>query len=874
MDFVSGPLGSVVIKLGKLLKEEYKIQTDLRNKIMRLSRDLESMHAVLRKVADVPPEQVDEPVKLWARDVRELSYNVEDILDTFFLVNFDGREACDPNKFKRAAKKIGKLFSKSKARHQIARMIESINKQADLVAERHRRYRAEDIVSKPAATSTNDDPRFAAMHKDVTQLVGIDKPRDELVSRLSLKGGKESKLKMKMVSVLGAGGLGKTTLAKAVYEKHKGDFQCAAFVSVGQKPDLQKVFRDILIALGKKAYRNLNIEIADKNQLVYQLQNYLGSKSAKGRYTDNQLDKVSDKVLKKCDGIPLAIITMASLLKKKPKEIWLEVCDSIGFRDTVKILSLSYYDLPYHLKTCLLYLSAFPEDYVIEKISLIWKWVAEGFVEKDRRTGFFEVAEGYFNELIDRSLIQAVRSEENGIVYGCRVHDMVLDLLRIISQEENFVTISNNDEGMSSSSSTVRRLANENRTLELSEHHMDLGHLRSLIASSCNCNELYLPSFKLLRVLALENCKLLTGSIPLEHLKSLVHLRYLGLRETDISNLPEEIGTLKFLQALDLTNTSVEELPSSVGLLSQLVCLRAQDAMVPNGVIEKLTSLEELHIRGGIEFLTGLHKLSELRVLKANIYNCVGVQQISVFTNSISKLHKMQHLDLRGIYDLPEMWEKGVLSPHLRHFILPSSQRLTILPACISHSDLPNLTHLELKVYPIEGWHMKILGELPELCHLKLNTEATARNVATVTIDSTGADYFFKKLRYCMLRCSMVQFCVNEDSSVSFTMWNGLVDVAFDSKTRDRVAPAVMLMPNLVEILFYLRVQHMIDRSCSCDNLGLEYLPSLQKVRVLFMTEGTDPDGRKKVKDALKNAMEVHPNKPTVDFSYFSTRLR
>ncbi|GJN41430.1 hypothetical protein PR202_gn00803 [Eleusine coracana subsp. coracana] len=510
------------------------------------------MHAALRKVANLPPEELDETVKLWARDIRELSYNVEDILDTFFLVNFDSCGSHNPNKFKRAAKKICKLFSKSKARHQIARMIESINEQADLVAERHRRYRAEDIVSKPAATSTNDDLRFAAMHKDVTQLVGIDKPREELVSRLSLQGDNESKLKMKMVSVLGAGGLGKTTLAKAVYEKHKGDFQCAAFVSVGQKPDLQKVFRDILIALGKKAYRNLNIEIADKNQLIYQLQNYLGSKryfiliddvwetasweiirlafiksgsgsrlitttrklevaeevgeiyelaplppekskmlfymsifSAKGRYIDNQLDKVSDKILKKCDGIPLAVITMASLLKKKPKEIWLEVCDSIGFRDTVKILSLSYYDLPPHLKTCLLYLSAFPEDYVIEKISLIWKWVAEGFVEKGRRTGFFEVGEGYFNELIDRSLIQAVRSEENGIVYGCRVHDMVLDLLRIISQEENFVTISNNDEGMSSSSSTARRRSTRSfrpcmAELDGEQEHRELRRARRL----------------------------------------------------------------------------------------------------------------------------------------------------------------------------------------------------------------------------------------------------------------------------------------------------------------------------------------------------------------------------------------------------------
>ncbi|KAK3120733.1 hypothetical protein QOZ80_9AG0693000 [Eleusine coracana subsp. coracana] len=163
-------------------------------------------------------------------------------------------------------------------------------------------------------------------------------------------------------------------------------------------------------------------------------------------------------------------------------------------------------------------------------------------------------------------------------------------------------------------------------------------------------------------------------------------------------------------------------------------------------------------------------------------------------------------------------------------------------------------------------------GELPELRGLKLNTKAIARNVTKVTVASSATDCSFKKLRYCKLNYSMVQFVHNKDTTVSFTMWNGAADVTFGSNTRDdRVAPAVM--PNLVEIFFYLRVQHMIDRNCSCDNLGLEYLPSLQKVKVLFMTENTDPDGRKKVKDALKNAMEVHPNKPIVDFSYIATRF-
>ena len=80
--------------------------------------------------------------------------------------------------------------------------------------------------------------------------------------------------------------------------------------------------------------------------------------------------EISEKILRKCGGVPLAIITTSSLLANKPRNIkvWSELCDSIGsgfesnqdMDNMRKILSLSYIDLPCHLKNCVLYLSIFP----------------------------------------------------------------------------------------------------------------------------------------------------------------------------------------------------------------------------------------------------------------------------------------------------------------------------------------------------------------------------------------------------------------------------------------------------------------------------------------------------------------------------------
>jgi disease resistance protein RPM1 len=159
----------------------------------------------------------------------------------------------------------------------------------------------------------------------------------------------------------------------------------------------------------------------------------------------------------KCAGIPLAIITMASLLADKPAEKWDELYRSIAFgtednsqaQNTMRIVSFSYYDLPAHLRTCLLYISAFPEDSIIPKDSLVWMWVAEGFVEKKQGMRLFEIGEGYFHDLINRSMIEAIKSRnDDSIVTGCHVHDMVLDFIRSMSHQENFfsVVLGNNDQ--------------------------------------------------------------------------------------------------------------------------------------------------------------------------------------------------------------------------------------------------------------------------------------------------------------------------------------------------------------------------------------------------------------------------------------------
>lgn len=928
MELVTGAMGSLLPKLGELLKDEYDLQTGMKEKVKSLSRELESVHAVLRKVGEVTPEQLDELVKLWARDVRELSYDMEDIVDTF-LVRIDSSETDDRSVLRHLRKKMSRLFKRTKDRRKIAGAIKEIDKKLQEVEARRARYTVDSIITKPAGPASID-PRLQALYKRSTELVGIDGPVDKVIKMLSLGDDRN----MKIVSVVGFGGLGKTTLAKAVYDKLKPDFDCGVFVPVGRVPDIQKVLRDILIDFGFKVS---DVMILDERQLIDKLQNFVqkmrcfividdiwdkkswelircalqdckcGSRvvattrisevathvgdvykmqplsrddcekllyarivDSEGKCLDSPSVEACDKILKKCRGVPLAIITIASLLASKPMEDWPVVYNSIGFghegnddvANTRRILSFSYYDLPSHLKPCILYISIFPEDYEINKNLLIWKWIAEGFVHVEHvGIGLFEVGEGYFNELINRNMIQLVKAENEGYISSCRVHDMVLDMVRSLSSEENFVTLWDSSEKQKLPRRNARRLALQSRSIKEQNGNQlastSMEQVRSFIANDCDDISMLFPRFRVLRVLILEDCDDVEdvegcGGNSVDHLGSLLHLRYLGLPDTDISKLPKEVGGLKFLQTLDLWNTGIKELPQAVGLLTQLLCLHTdRSTTVPAGLIGKLTSLQELWTWPGSayyrdmdpvagaastrRFAKELGNLRELRVLRASIYAVDESTERDLMESLLGNLQKIQSVDIFGSpLERGVTWDAGFASPwRLRHLNLECFE-LSRLPASVNSSLLPNLSHLDMKVQVMQEQDMETLGRLPELRCLVLDSRYTK----VVRIKNTGSDCYFKKLRF-------------------FTM--GSSSILFDVQGSE-----CAIMPSLESLAFSVHVRFLKDADLLCfKKLGLVNLPSsLQRVTVEINSWDAHDTEVEEAEAMLEHAAIVHPNHP------------
>ncbi|CAO2153462.1 unnamed protein product [Urochloa humidicola] len=481
--------------------------------------------------------------------------------------------------------------------------------------------------------------------------------------------------------------------------------------------------------------------------------------SAEDHFPD-QFKMIMNDILYKCDGLPLAIITIACLLASKPrrKEEWERVRDSIGsIHDKDKelevidrILSLSYHDLPCNLKTCLLYLSIFPEDCTIHKDYLVWKWIAEGFVVERKGYTLEEVGESYFNELMNRSLVQPLFMDYGVKASACRVHDIVLHFIINRTIEENFASILDSQDLSSPHGNKIRRLSFRDKQEQaggVSIEVLNLSHARSIHLFAAASSMPSLLDLQVLRVLDLEGCEALKNE-HLENIGSLFHLRYLGLRKTNVDKLPSQIGKLEFLQSLDVRGTRIKELPREIIQLKRLVHLVGYDLLLPDGFgkMEALQELSELDVcdssKNFCQDIQNLRQLRELRV--AFKHSRCGVQDRELRKVALlSSLCKLGEHNLRSLYIVNKDGNVNCFadhswrpSPHrLQKFVMEGSSRcFSRFPKWIDPLLLLDLTHLEFRVKLLEKEDVvHVLQRLPALLVLHLSVKSIPRDGLTIS---------------------------------------------------------------------------------------------------------------------------------------------
>ncbi|XXG61639.1 hypothetical protein AAC387_Pa05g0199 [Persea americana] len=142
----------------------------------------------------------------------------------------------------------------------------------------------------------------------------------------------------------------------------------------------------------------------------------------------------------KCGGLPLAIKTLGGLMSSKTTQSeWESLRNSEFWKpqdnggEILPALRLSYDHLAPSLKRCFAYCAIIPKGLEFEKDKLIRKWIAQGFIHSDGENDLLEEkGEGYFNELLQRSLFHVGANPYDLKETQYSMHDLIHDLLKFI----------------------------------------------------------------------------------------------------------------------------------------------------------------------------------------------------------------------------------------------------------------------------------------------------------------------------------------------------------------------------------------------------------------------------------------------------------
>ncbi|XP_042405070.1 putative disease resistance protein RGA4 [Zingiber officinale] len=484
MTRIMGEKVAILIRRNKNVKEI----TDIEEKMEKLKELLLIVNMVIQ---DVESRPFTYDVKILSRKLRYLVYDLEDVVDCY------DTEVLRKQRSRASFRSVHDFFSSNNQilfKSRLGSMIKA--------------------VTESGFNFTAKVEAFEFVTSISSDIMGRETEKQRIVDLLTdddddVENNQDT---MKVITIVGMGGLGKTRLAQLVFndEKVKAHFASwRMWTVIGMEFDPTKIMKSILEqatnalstvsetnsvrqklehtlsgkrfllvlddvwnedasrwgelrtaltcgARGSKILvtsRSLHVSSIMNSFITHQIQQLppddclpLFQQFAFGdEEKDQKLMDIGRKIVEKCGGVPLAIISLGSMLHNIQDEThWSSVLNSKiwQLRDeeqkVLAALKWSYDTLPPQSKKCFAFASLFPKGYTIEKDELVRLWMANGFVQSEGNVDAKTMGNRVFDDLVLRSFFLLTPSKEHDFgddshVTKCMMHDLMHDLARSVS---------------------------------------------------------------------------------------------------------------------------------------------------------------------------------------------------------------------------------------------------------------------------------------------------------------------------------------------------------------------------------------------------------------------------------------------------------
>ncbi|XP_078156921.1 putative disease resistance RPP13-like protein 1 [Carex rostrata] len=319
-----------------------------------------------------------------------------------------------------------------------------------------------------------------------------------------------------------------------------------------------------------------------------------------------------------------------------------ELWESDELEPVIRALKVSYYHLPSNLKQCFLFCSMFPRSSHLTRFTIIYMWMAHGFLQPKKMKRAEDLGEEYLNELKMRSFILPCTK------HSFSLHDVIYDLARSISGGEIHTIVGEKSSDILDKTHHIYIKKGNNPSQFFRSRWLRTFFNGSLRAHGSS-TDLY--DIRSVRVLGLIGSNVLALAYS-----PLKHLRYLGIMEFNGETLPESLCLLYHLQTLKITHCDhLRELPINIANLVNLRYVHIAHVGIEALPVTlwKVYNLQTLRLKGCYNFRVlppGISNLVNLHILQ--LKSCKQLEELPADTGNLINLTLLD-LSFSGIRTLP-----------------------------------------------------------------------------------------------------------------------------------------------------------------------------------------------------------------------------